>query len=69
VRPIIEFNHVNRVLPYDSVSLAALISLVLGLVGGILSIVVGLLVGLLGGVVDIILKLKLTATIKVLLLL
>jgi len=55
--------------PYStSVVLAALIKLVLGLVGGILVTVVALLVGLLGGVVSIILELDLTACISVLLL-
>ena len=49
--------------------LAALLTIVFKLVGGLLTVVIGLLVGLLGGLVEIILGLKFTACAKVLLLL
>ncbi|KZV63614.1 hypothetical protein PENSPDRAFT_757801 [Peniophora sp. CONT] len=51
------------------VVLAALISIVLKLVGGLLSVVIGLLVGLLGTVVQLLVSLKFTACLKVLLIL
>ncbi|KZV72687.1 hypothetical protein PENSPDRAFT_750675 [Peniophora sp. CONT] len=51
------------------VVLAALISIVLKLVGGVLSVVIGLLVGLLGTVVQLLVSLKFTACLKVLLVL
>ncbi|VDB88897.1 unnamed protein product [Peniophora sp. CBMAI 1063] len=51
------------------VVLAALLTIVLKLVGGLLTVVIGLLVGLLGGVVQLLVGLKFTACLKVLLIL